>query len=102
MIDPASRYATTEIATAQVPDPTGGTREVRCLRRRFLPPSGGSQTLALHTVARGDRPDLVAAAYLGDPTLFWRVCDAALVIHPDELTADDRIGGTVRVPFPQP
>jgi hypothetical protein len=29
-----------------------------------------------HTRAEGDRLDLLAARYLQDPTLFWKLCDA--------------------------
>jgi len=29
-----------------------------------------------HTRAQGDRLDLLAARYLQDPTLFWKLCDA--------------------------
>jgi hypothetical protein len=99
--DPLSRYATAEVATATVPDGAGGSRDVRYLRRRLLPPADSMQTLAEHTVVRGDRPDLVAATYLGDPTRFWRICDANPVNHPDELVADDRIGSRIRIPLPR-
>ena len=50
----------------------------------------------------GDRLDVLAATYLGDPTQFWRICDANPVIHPDALTAADRIGSPLRIPVPQP
>ena len=75
---------------------------MRYLRRRF-PPAAGRRlpTLAEHLVVRGDRLDLIAAAYLGDPTQFWRICDANPVIHPEELTSDDRIGRTIRIPVPR-
>jgi hypothetical protein len=101
MIDPGSRYAGVEVATVRVPEPDGSGREVRFLRRRFLPAPDGTAPLAVHTVARGDRLDLVTSAYLGDPTQFWRLCDAALVVHPDEVTADDRVGSPIRIPFPR-
>jgi hypothetical protein len=29
-----------------------------------------------HTRVQGDRLDLLAARYLKDPTLFWKLCDA--------------------------
>ena len=29
-----------------------------------------------HTKVQGDRLDLLAARYLRDPTLFWKLCDA--------------------------
>lgn len=89
------------MATATVPDGTGGQRAVRYLRRRFPPQPAALPTLAEHVVSRGDRLDLIVARYLGDPTQFWRICDANLVIHPAELTAADRIGGALRVPVPQ-
>lgn len=101
MQEPTSRYITTDVATTSVPDGTGGLREVRYLRRRFPPPPSTLQKLAEHPIARGDRLDLVTARYLGDPTQFWRVCDANLVIHPDELVARDRIGEQLRIPVPQ-
>jgi hypothetical protein len=89
------------ISTVTVPDGTGGSRDVRYLLRR-LPPQPNSLTLlADHVVVRGDRPDLIAAAYFGDPTQFWRICDANPVIHPEDLCSDDRIGESIRIPFPQ-
>jgi hypothetical protein len=90
-----------EIATTTVPDGVGGSRTVRYLRRRFPPQPSTLSTLAEHLVTRGDRLDVITARYLGDPTQFWRVCDANLVIHPDELTAGDHIGELLRIPVPQ-
>lgn len=101
MVDPTSRYAAVAVATTTVPDGRGGQREVRFLRRRFLPPLAGRQVLAEHPVASGDRIDVITATYLGDPTQFWRICDANLARHPDQLTVPDRIGETIVVPVPQ-
>ena len=84
-----------------IPDGVGGQRSVRYLLRRFPPQPGSLPLLAEHVVARGDRPDLIAAAQFGDPTQFWRICDANAVIHPEDLCSDDRIGGLIRIPFPQ-
>jgi hypothetical protein len=100
VLEPTSRYAGVEVARTTVPDGLGGEREVRYLRRRFPPQPASLQTLTEHLVTRGDRLDLIAARYLGDPTQFWRVCDANLVTHPGELVADDRIGERLRVPLP--
>jgi hypothetical protein len=100
--DRTSRYATVGIATVAIPDGTGNHRDVRYLRRRFPPQPTTLPTLAEHVVRGGDRLDVVAATYLGDPTQFWRICDAHPVIHPDELTSADRIGTTLRIPVPQP
>ena len=101
MREPTSRYYAVDVATTTVSDGTGGRRSVRFLRRRFPPPPSSLPTLVEHPVSRGDRLDLVTARYLGDPTQFWRVCDANLVLHPDELTAPERIGELLRVPVPQ-
>ncbi len=38
-----------------------------------------------HQAARTDRPDLLAAAYLGDPHLYWRIADANPTVPVDEL-----------------
>jgi hypothetical protein len=101
VIDPASRYASAEVAVTAVADGVGGQRTVRYLRRRLPPQPTALATLAEHPVVRGDRLDVLAARYLGDPGQFWRICDANLAVHPDELTAADRIGGTLRIPVPQ-
>lgn len=101
MLAPGSRYANVGTATITVPDGTGGHRDVQYLLRRFPPQPGSLPLLAEHLITRGDRPDLIAAAELGDPTQFWRICDANPVIHPEDLCAEDRIGESIRIPFPQ-
>ncbi|MGH4024787.1 MAG: LysM domain-containing protein [Pseudonocardiaceae bacterium] len=101
MVEPTSRYAGVEVATTTVSDGTGGQRDVRYLRRRFPPQPAALQTLTEHPIAQGDRLDLVTARYLGDPTQFWRICDANLAVHPQELTSPDRIGERLRIPIPQ-
>jgi hypothetical protein len=100
VIDPSSRYARTPVAVTTIPDGVGGERTVRYLRRRLPPQPAALATLAQHLVVRADRLDVVAARYLGDPGQFWRICDANLCVHPDELTADERIGGSLRIPVP--
>lgn len=100
MFDPQSRYAALETATLTTADGPGGTREVRYVRRRFLPPPATrAEALAEHTVVAGERLDLITARYLGDPTQFWRVCDANRVTHPRELT--DEIGERIRIAMPR-
>nr|MDT0659427.1 LysM domain-containing protein [Micromonospora sp. DSM 115978] len=101
MPEPTSRYADTPIASIEMPDGAGGRRTVRHLSRRFPPPATAAPTLAEHLVTQGDRLDLIANTYLGDPTQFWRICDGNYAIHPDRLTGDDRIGQPLRIPVPQ-
>lgn len=45
-----------------------------------------------HRRVAGDRLDLLAARYLNDPTVFWKLCDANNAPVPDALAAADLIG----------
>jgi len=92
---PTSRYYNVEIATRLDAD----GMPIPYLRRRFLPALEGFVLLHEHRVTDGERPDHVAAAELGDPEGFWRLCDANGVMHPDELT--DTVGDIVRITLPQ-
>src|SRR5690242_17962665 len=56
------------------------------VRRRFIPARFTFEIVAAHIVSGLDRPDLLAATYLGDPLLYWRIADANAVIDPNELT----------------
>jgi hypothetical protein len=89
-----SRYAGLETGILTAPDGT----EIRYLRRRFLPDLERLALLQEYVVVHGDRPDLVAARTLGDPELFWRLCDANPVLHPRELT--ETPGRRLRVTLP--
>ena len=91
MFDPTSRYFTIATATISVPDPDDGTRETRYVKRRMIPASEGMTTLVEYTVTQGDRLDLITARYLGDPTQFWRICDANNVLEPEELGETGRV-----------
>ena len=100
MFEPTSRYAPIEEALLQARDAEGREREVRYKKRRFLPPPPGEEsTIVEHTVTQGDRLDNITARYLGDPTQFWRVCDANGILHPLEL---EEIGRLVRIALPNP
>ncbi len=98
MFDPTSRYFAIETATQSVTDETGQPRLIAYKRRRFIPPAAGQTTLVEHTVAQGERLDQVTARYLGDPTQFWRVCDANIVLQPIELETGGRV---VKIALPQ-
>lgn len=80
-----SRYYGSGVLQYTTPD--GQT--IPYLTRRFVPQPGAANfvTLARHTVRHGDRLDLIAAKYLGDPLIFWIVCDANGAIRPHELVA---------------
>jgi nucleoid-associated protein YgaU len=92
---PTSRYYGVETESLVLPDGTS----VIYLRRRFVPPPERFQLLQEHTVVQGDRLDNLAGQYLGDPTLFWRICDANRAIRPEELT--EAAGRKLRITLPE-
>ncbi len=91
---PNSRYYGLETATLETAD--GET--VIYLRRRFVPRPERFSLLREHVVTQGDRLDNVAAQYLGDPELFWRLCDSNRALRPEEL---EEIGRHLRITLPE-
>ena len=67
------------------------------LRRRFLPPLEGAQTLQQHTVTLGERLDHIAFRYLGDPEQFWRIADVNSEMKADDLVRD--ASRVIRIPL---
>ncbi|MHB1001979.1 MAG: LysM peptidoglycan-binding domain-containing protein [Armatimonadota bacterium] len=47
-----------------------------------------------HVVQAGDRIDLLAYRYLGDPTLWWVICDYNDIFYPLDLD----LGMIIRIP----
>lgn len=90
MFDRSSRYANSETTTLEVTGPDGTVREVRYVRRRFIPSAANSTVVVEHTVAAGERLDNLTARYLGDPAQFWRVCDTNGAMDPKELEVTGR------------
>lgn len=70
MFAPNSRYAKLGTYTVTLADGRVVTA-TRLWRSPVQLPLAG-----YHTRAEGDRLDLIAARYLQDPTLFWKLCDA--------------------------
>ncbi len=97
MFDPTSRYFKIDQGTLTVTDPDGLPREIRYVRRRFIPSADEMTTLVEYTMLQGDRLDNVTARFLTDPTQFWRVCDANTVMRPEEL---EQIARIVRMALP--
>ena len=95
MFPKTSRYYEVQTATWESAD----GREIVYLCRRFLPDVSDVTILAEHTVAQGERLDNITALYLGDPEQFWRLCDANVCLHPDELTAE--VGRRLQIPLLQ-
>jgi hypothetical protein len=85
--------------TLQYTTPDGQT--ISYLARRFVPQPGAPNfsTIANHTIRQGDRLDLIAANYLGDPLLFWLLCDANGAIRPDALI--ETPGAILKITTPQ-
>jgi hypothetical protein len=79
--------------------PNGQT--VTYLAPRVVPQPGPASyaTVAQHTVKQGDRLDLLAATYLGDPLMFWLLCDANGAVRPDALT--ETAGAILNITMPQ-
>ena len=74
---------------------------VTYLARRFVPQPGAPNyaTVAQHTVQQGDRLDLLAAKYLGDPLLFWLLCDANGAMRAGQLV--ETPGTVLNITMPQ-
>lgn len=96
MLDAKSRYYELETATLLAPD----GRMIAYKRRRFVSSPQRPLTLSEVALAEEERLDLIAARTLGDPELFWRLCDANNALSPFDLLKErDR---TLRIPLPQP
>jgi hypothetical protein len=67
--------------------PNGQT--IPYLARRIVPQPGAPNfaTINQYTVHQGDRLDLIAAKYLGDPLMAWLICDANGAMRPYDLVA---------------
>lgn len=80
---------------------TPAGQSISYLARRIVPQPGAANyaTVAQHTVVQGDRLDLIAARYLGDPILFWLICDANGAIRPADLIATP--GTVLSITMPQ-
>ncbi len=95
LFPPNSRYPGVDTATLATVE--GGTSVY--LKRRFVPPPERFALLQEHALAQGERLDHIAAQYLGDPELFWRLCDANAAMRPDEIT--ETPGRRLRITLPE-
>lgn len=81
--NPNSRYYGAQPQQLTLADGT----PVSYLPRRIIPQAATYATTTTYVITDGDRLDNLAAAYLGDPALYWVICDANSAADPDELTA---------------
>ena len=80
-----SRYFASTTQTYTAPDGT----QIAFLARRVIPQPGPPNYVAMatHTVRQGDRPDLLAARYYGDPLMAWLILDANGAVRPEDLVS---------------
>lgn len=95
LFPPTSRYHGLEVKTFTR---TNG-KTVAYLARRFVPQPERFATLQNHVVQEQERPDHVAAQYLGDAEQFWRIADANHELDPFGLTAEP--GRKIRITLPE-
>jgi hypothetical protein len=95
LFPPSSRYHGADTDTVTAAD----GRVVVFLRRRLVPPPERFAVVQEHAVVEGDRLDNLAARYLGDPELFWRLCDANAALRPDELV--ETVGRRLLITLPE-
>jgi hypothetical protein len=93
-VSPGSRYYLIGTNTFDLP----GGKEIVYLRRRFLPQPERFSALFVHTLVQGERLDIVAAQYLGDPEVFWRLCDANRAMRPEDLEV---VGAQLLISLPE-
>lgn len=91
--NPSSRYYGTPVEYYTRADGV----QVAYLQRRIIPQPNIYTSLQNYVIVDGDRLDNLAAKFLGDPCLYWTICDANGATDPDELTA--QVGSTIQIPL---
>jgi len=98
MFDEKSPYQGLETASLYKTDASGRAALYLYKRRRILPRLDAQVTLLEHQVSEGDRLDNITTRYLADPLQAYRVYDANLLLHPQELLLSAR--RRVRIAMP--
>ena len=91
--NPSSRYYGDGVEQMTAPDGT----VMAYLSRRIIPQASMYPQTQNYSVVAGDRLDNLAARFLGDPILFWMICDANGARDPQELTATP--GTVIQIPL---
>jgi hypothetical protein len=76
-----SRYADT--GDHHIIDDKG--KKIRYKKIRFIPKTRAQM---VHIIGQKERLDLLAFRYYKDPERFWRICDANLVMWPQDLVSE--------------
>jgi nucleoid-associated protein YgaU len=90
---PSSRYCNASTLSYTFPDGT----QVMYLARRIVPQASIYQAVQSYAIVDGDRLDNLSAKFLGDPLLYWMICDANSGTDPDALT--EQVGCSVVIPL---
>jgi hypothetical protein len=93
-LPPTSRYYGLPVQMREAPD---GTKTVY-FQRRLVPQPERFDLLQEHLVTQGERLDNLTARFLGNPELFWRLCDANRALHPREL---EEAGFRLKITLPE-
>ncbi len=88
----SSRYYGLPVLEFAAPD----GRVIRYVKRRFIAQASLFPTLVVHRIQQDDRIDVLAARYLGDPLLYWRIADANLAVRPSDQVV---LGNPLKIPF---
>jgi hypothetical protein len=86
----SSRYYGTQTQQFTLPNGT----PVMYLARRIVPQPATYTVTQPYVIVDGDRLDNLAARFLGDPLLYWMICDANGATDPDQLTFAPDAAGT--------
>jgi hypothetical protein len=89
-----SRYQGLPTRTLTAPD----GKQIIYLSRRLVPQPNRLASVSVHTMRDGERLDQVAASFLGDPLLAWRLADANGALDPAEL---EHPGRSIRITLPE-
>lgn len=92
MSDTSSRYAGLAPIAATLP----GGRRAQVLPLRIIPAPASPQGAV--ATRQDERADALAARAMGEPLLFWRLCDANLATDPQHLVGAG--GRRLRLPPP--
>lgn len=91
--NPSSRYYGTNVEFFTRPDGV----QLAYLQRRIIPQPNIYTALRNYVIVDGDRLDNLGFQFLGDPLLYWTICDANGAADPDDLTA--QVGSTIQIPL---
>ena len=89
---PNSRYYGAQAELFTLADGT----PVMYLARRIIPQAASYTSTQSYVIVDGDRLDNLANRFLGDPLLYWMICDANSATDPDALIA--QAGRTILIP----